>query len=104
MAPNQPLASKTHRPPSVRRIGLPVRVMVMSDSMRLPATFGAVFAAKRAAERETTILLTEARAILRAVRQLRSVSSTSSTWRCPRTSTLNKWILGHVLMLPASCG
>src|SRR5688572_5404853 len=46
----------SYLPPSVRRMGLPVRVMVMSERNRLPAKLWAALPADRAATRGETIL------------------------------------------------
>lgn len=66
------LRRSTYRPPSTRRMGLPVRVMEMSDKKRLPATLGTVLVADRTAEREDTIL---------------AIGSVAATVACPPNCT-----------------
>lgn len=89
----QPVDTITYRPPSTRRIGLPVRVIAMSDSIRFPETFGAVLAARRAAEREATILLIWGRAIPDGGPSMAlSNLSFKHLVMSSRASTLEKWI------------
>lgn len=54
--PMAQLTLRIYLPPSVRRIGLPVLVMAMSDRKRFPATLGTMIRAERAEISDDTIL------------------------------------------------